>query len=111
LAALRIAFGLVMALEARSLVRPSQITSGTIPLETYYTGADLQFHFPYEGFGWLPMLPVGAMHALVWVLGICGLLMAAGLFYRVAAAGVFQGLPKDARWQDYADRLIAARKA
>ena len=89
MAALRIAFGLVMALEARSLVRPSQITSGTIPLETYYTGADLQFHFPYEGFGWLPMLPVGAMHALVWVLGICGLLMAAGLFYRVAAAGVF----------------------
>lgn len=28
-----------------------------------------------------------------------------------AAAGTFQGLPKDARWQDYADRLIAARKA
>ena len=27
-----------------------------------------------------------------------------------AAAGVFQGLPKNARWQDYADRLIAARK-
>ncbi len=28
-----------------------------------------------------------------------------------AAAGVFQGVAKDARWQDYADRLIAARKA
>lgn len=28
-----------------------------------------------------------------------------------AAAGVFQGLAKDARWQDYADRLLAARKA
>jgi 3-hydroxyisobutyrate dehydrogenase-like beta-hydroxyacid dehydrogenase len=27
-----------------------------------------------------------------------------------AAAGVFRGLPKDARWQEYADRLIAARK-
>ncbi|HMA06367.1 MAG TPA: DUF1932 domain-containing protein [Ramlibacter sp.] len=27
-----------------------------------------------------------------------------------AAAGVFEGLAKDARWQDYADRLIAARK-
>ena len=26
-----------------------------------------------------------------------------------AAAGVFSGLPKDARWQDYADRLIASR--
>jgi len=28
-----------------------------------------------------------------------------------AAAGVFRGLAKDARWQDYADRLIAASKA
>ena len=28
-----------------------------------------------------------------------------------AAAGVFQGLAKDARWQEFADRLIAARKA
>jgi len=27
-----------------------------------------------------------------------------------AAAGVFSGLPKDARWQDYADRLLAARQ-
>jgi 3-hydroxyisobutyrate dehydrogenase-like beta-hydroxyacid dehydrogenase len=27
-----------------------------------------------------------------------------------AKAGVFEGLAKDARWQDYADRLIAARK-
>jgi len=27
-----------------------------------------------------------------------------------AAAGVFQGLAQDAAWQDYADRLIAARK-
>ncbi|WP_298924667.1 NAD(P)-dependent oxidoreductase [uncultured Ramlibacter sp.] len=27
-----------------------------------------------------------------------------------AAAGVFQGLPKDAPWQAYADRLLAARK-
>ena len=28
-----------------------------------------------------------------------------------ARAGVFKGLGKDARWQDYADRLLAARKA
>jgi 3-hydroxyisobutyrate dehydrogenase-like beta-hydroxyacid dehydrogenase len=26
-----------------------------------------------------------------------------------ARAGVFRDLPKDARWQDYADRLLAAR--
>ena len=28
-----------------------------------------------------------------------------------ARAGVFAGLAKDARWQDYADRLIAARES
>jgi 3-hydroxyisobutyrate dehydrogenase-like beta-hydroxyacid dehydrogenase len=28
-----------------------------------------------------------------------------------AAAGVFKGLPKDARWQEYADRLVKARKS
>ncbi|HSW08174.1 DUF1932 domain-containing protein, partial [Aquabacterium sp.] len=27
-----------------------------------------------------------------------------------AKAGIFDGLPKDAPWQDYADRLIEARK-
>ena len=27
-----------------------------------------------------------------------------------AKAGIFDGLPKDARWEDYADRLIEARK-
>jgi 3-hydroxyisobutyrate dehydrogenase-like beta-hydroxyacid dehydrogenase len=27
-----------------------------------------------------------------------------------AQAGVFEGLPRDARWEDYADRLIEARK-
>jgi hypothetical protein len=28
-----------------------------------------------------------------------------------AKAGIFDGLPRDARWEDYADRLIEARKA
>ena len=28
-----------------------------------------------------------------------------------AAADVFRDVAQDARWQDYADRLIAARKA
>ena len=28
-----------------------------------------------------------------------------------AAGRLFEGLPKDARWQDYADRLLAARKS
>ena len=29
----------------------------------------------------------------------------------LARAGVFEGLARDARWQDYADRLLAARKS
>jgi hypothetical protein len=34
---------------------------GGVPLETYYTGSDIKFHFPYDGFGWLPMLPTIVM--------------------------------------------------
>src|SRR5689334_4303303 len=56
LAVFRICVGLVMALEAYSLTRPNPgaITAGGSPLETYYTGADITFNFPYPGFEWLP---------------------------------------------------------
>lgn len=89
LAFLRFAFGLVMALEANSLCHPSAITSGEIPLEVYYTGADVRFHFPYEGFGWLPLFPPSGIRALVGALAVAGGLMAVGFFYRWAAATVF----------------------
>jgi vitamin K-dependent gamma-carboxylase len=89
LAALRIAVGLIMALEATSLCRPSVSTSGTIPLETYYTGADIKFHFPYAGFGWLPLLPAHWIYALVGLLALAGVAMALGFYSRAAAAAVF----------------------
>src|SRR5215813_6767212 len=54
LGAFRIAVGLVMALEAWSLCRPSASSNGKIPLEVFYTGPDVKFHFPYPGFHWLP---------------------------------------------------------
>jgi vitamin K-dependent gamma-carboxylase len=85
----RIAVGLVMMLEAYSILRPSQVTGGKVPLETYYTGTDVTFNFAYGAFQWLPLLPAPWMHALVWVLGISGLTMALGFCYRLSAVTVF----------------------
>ncbi len=91
LAVFRIALGLVMALEAWSLLRPdpAAISMGTSPLATYYAGPDIQFHFPYEPFAWLPLLPPIGMYLLVGLLALAGICMALGLFYRVSAALVF----------------------
>lgn len=87
----RICVGVIMALEAWSLCRPNRAALSTdkTPLETYYTGANIHLHFPFEGFEWLPLLPPAGIHAVVGVLGISAVLMAAGLFYRAAATGVF----------------------
>src|SRR5579871_713797 len=57
LAVFRICTGLIMTLEAWSLCQPSASTGGAVPLQTFYTGADVRFHFPYAGFHWLPILP------------------------------------------------------
>jgi hypothetical protein len=91
LAAFRIALGLVMSLEAYALVRPNPaaLTTGTTPLETYYTGSDIRFHFPYEGFEWLPLLPPQWIHWLVALQALAGVTMALGLGYRLSAATVF----------------------
>ena len=77
-----------MALEAYSLIRPSAMTMGSTPLETYYTGSNVRFSFPYEGFSWLPLLPSHWIYALVGLLALAGLMMAAGFWYRAAAATV-----------------------
>lgn len=89
LAIFRIAVGLVMTLEAWSLVRPSASTNGRVMLETYYTGADIHFHFPYAWFEWVPILPNQWMHALVAILAGASLLVAVGLLYRIAAVVLF----------------------
>ena len=89
LAVVRICIGVVMVLEAYSLCRPSAMTSGQIPLETYYTGPDVRFNFPYEGFYWLPLLPPHWIYALVGILALAGLTMALGFCYRFSVATVF----------------------
>jgi len=89
LAVFRIAVGFVMALEAWSLCRPSASFSGQIPLRVFYTGPDVKFHFAYPGFHWLPVLPASWMYAAVGVLGVSGVMFAAGFCYRMAAALVF----------------------
>jgi vitamin K-dependent gamma-carboxylase len=89
LAVFRICIGLIMTLEAWSLCRPSASTNGAIPLQTFYTGQEVHFHFPYAGFHWLPILPTDWLKGTVAVLAIAGLLMAIGLLYRLMAILVF----------------------
>src|SRR5438874_3245208 len=80
-----------MSLEAYALCRPNRaaISSGTTPLETYYTGPDITFSFPYEGFEWLPLLPAQWIGVVVASLALSGMTMALGLFYRASAVTVF----------------------
>lgn len=86
----RIVFGAIMLLEAITLVRPStMITGAPTPLDVYYAGSNLHFHFPYLLFQWLPVLPSGGMHLLVGVLAVASALVALGVAYRWAAATVF----------------------
>lgn len=91
LAVFRMALGLVMALEAWSLCQPdgAAISSGATPLENYYTGAQITFHFPYSLLEWLPLLPKAWIHAVVAVQIVAGIMMAAGLFYRLSACLTF----------------------
>src|SRR6516164_7555137 len=89
LAAFRISIGVVMALEAWSLCRPSASSNGRIPLEVFYTGPGVQFHFPYPGFHWLPIMAPNWIEATVALLAIGGVMMAMGLLYRIAAIIVF----------------------
>jgi vitamin K-dependent gamma-carboxylase len=85
----RVCVGFLFVLESISLLRPSQSSAGRIPLEVYYTGRDITFHFPYPWMEWLPFLPPAGIHAVVAILGISGLLLAAGWAYRWSATAVF----------------------
>ena len=85
----RMAVGLIMTLEAWSFCRPSASSHGEVPLKVFYTGADIKFHFAYPGFHWLPVLPTHWLEATVALLAVGGLMLCAGLFYRLAALMVF----------------------
>ena len=89
LAFFRIAVGTIMALEAVSLLRPSASTNGAVMIETFYTGPEVKFHFPYAWFEWLPVLPNAWIYGVVAVLGLSGITLALGLFYGVSAVLVF----------------------
>lgn len=89
LAAFRIAFGVIMLLEAVSLCRPAPSANGAVPLSLYYTGPETAFMLPYVGFEWLPVLSPGGMRAVVGLLGTASVALAVGWLPRLAAAGVF----------------------
>jgi hypothetical protein len=89
LAWFRIFVGMVMALEAFTLLRPSASTAGKVPLEVYYTGPNISFNLPYPGFEWLPILSTTGMHLMVGVLAAGAISLAAGFLYRFAAVAVF----------------------
>ncbi len=48
-----------------------------------------RFHFTYWGFSWVPALPAPWMHGVFILLGVLGLCVALGLFYRVAVPLLF----------------------
>jgi vitamin K-dependent gamma-carboxylase len=79
LAALRVLFGLAMAVSMWRF-----IANGWI--ESFFVQP--QFFFKFWGFSWVEPLSGPAMHTLVWALGGLALCMAAGLAFRVSA-GLF----------------------
>jgi vitamin K-dependent gamma-carboxylase len=76
LAAFRVAFGLVMAVEAWRY-----LTNGWV--QRYYVEPVLTFSYP--GFGWVRPLPEPLLTAVFVGVGVSGLLVALGWRYRLAA--------------------------
>lgn len=81
-AVLRVAFGLVIVWEVTRYFAHGWI-------ERYFCNPS--FHFKYYGFSWVEPLSPWGMKALFVVLGLLGLLIALGLFYRIAMAAFFLG--------------------
>ena len=50
-----------------------------------------QFHFKYFGFAFVEPMPAEWMHTLFWALAVLALMIATGLFFRLAAALFFVG--------------------
>ena len=89
LAAFRMAFGMIMALEAYTLCVPSASTFNEVPLTTFYIGTHSEFRIPYPWFEWMPLLPPFWIHLVVAMLALGGVCMAVGWLHRVAATLVF----------------------
>ncbi len=80
LVAFRVAFGLLVAISAIRFLAYGWI--GELFVRPI-------FRFTYWGFEWVPALSASGVHTLFVVLGLLGLAVAAGLFYRVATVGLF----------------------
>jgi vitamin K-dependent gamma-carboxylase len=80
LVAFRIAFGLLVAISATRFLVYGWIGALFVRPE---------FRFTYWGFEWVPALSASGIHALFVALGLLGLAVAAGLFYRVATVALF----------------------
>jgi len=85
----RIAVGLVMLLEAISFFQPSESSGGRSHLDVYYTGKDVTFNLPYEGFGWVPLLPSPWIELICVVMGAAAVSMALGFRHRLSATVAF----------------------
>jgi hypothetical protein len=82
LAAFRVAFGAIVVISALRF-----LANGRGWIEAMFVVPT--FHFAYWGFGWLPLPSPAATYGLFVLLGLVGLLVAVGLFYRVAATLLF----------------------
>jgi hypothetical protein len=80
LALFRVAFGLMVAVSAARFLAYGWV-------QEFFVRP--KFHFTYWGFGWVPALPAPWIHVVFGVLGVLGLCVAVGLYYRVAIALLF----------------------
>lgn len=79
LAAFRIMFGLLLAWDCWRFIHYDRITR-------YWV--EPQILFPYPGFGWLKPLPEPWIHYLWLAMGLAALMVAFGLFYRLASVAL-----------------------
>jgi vitamin K-dependent gamma-carboxylase len=84
LAAFRVCFGLVVCYYAINILRP---VDGTNYVTSLFSGSEL--HFKYPGFAWVRVWAEPWMTLLVVIMAISALLLAVGLFYRLAAVLLF----------------------
>ena len=90
LAALRIAFGLVLAYEsAYYLGWTPNNPSRTNLIESFYTGEHVAWNIYYPGFSWARPLPEPWMTLVFAAFGLAALAVAAGVLYRPAIITVF----------------------
>ena len=79
-AVFRIAFGLILLVEVARFFEHGWISSFYI---------EPRFHFTYFGFGWVHPWPSAGMYVHFILLGVAGLLVALGFWYRASAVALW----------------------